>query len=202
MMSARALTAGVPVMNATHMLDSMIVNPRPTRAEAADCANSVLDGITILLLSGETAKGAYPVESLAMLREQCLVAEAVFPYKLFLLEQLREMSEKVFELPQNLFRLLQLICLKPSEPAALLLPHASDSVIKTLAKFILPCPVYVGVDTPRHASLLNLYRSIRPVVASENAQDRLREACAADFKESTPTLYLLEENGDYTQVEA
>jgi len=144
---------GKPVITATEMLESMIHNRRPTRAEATDVANAILDGTDCVMLSGESAMGDFPVESVAMLAR---IAAAIEPHRpaitvreLFAGIELREKL-----LPSHLIALSVETSLEYVTPAAVFVPTRSGTTARRIAAFRLP--VWIAAVSSREATCQRL----------------------------------------------
>ncbi len=133
----KANLLGRPVITATQMLESMTTNRRPTRAESTDVANAILDGTDCVMLSGESAMGRYPVESVTMLAK---IASAIEP----LLKQTSVRQHLKDPISGQSFRLPGLIALSVAAvvdrmaPAAIFVPTQSGATARSLARFRFP----------------------------------------------------------------
>ena len=136
---------GKPVITATQMLESMTDNRRPTRAEATDVANAVLDGTDCVMLSEESAMGKYPVEAVAMLAK---IAAATEPYRPRhgLKEALRDHGGNVPVRIKDLIALSVDTALERISPAAVFVPTHSGATARFISRFKLPVWI-VGVSS-------------------------------------------------------
>jgi pyruvate kinase len=142
-----ALERGKPVITATQMLESMVHQAEPTRAEASDVANAILDGSSALMLSGETAVGEYPVESVAYMDR---IAQAIEP-SLGYRHQLPEASEE------------------PTVGQAM--SNAACDLAEALGAEAILVPTYTG----RTASAVARLRPRRPIIALTHHDSALRQ---------------------------
>ena len=142
----KALERGKPVITATQMLESMISQPEPTRAEASDVANAILDGTSAIMLSGETAVGAYPVESVAYMDRIALAIEPSLGYR----HEIPEASEE------------------PTIGQAM--SNAACDIAEALGASAILVPTFTG----RTASAVARLRPRRPIVALTHKRSSLQ----------------------------
>jgi pyruvate kinase len=137
-----------PVITATQMLDSMVTSSRPTRAEVADVANAILDGTDAVMLSQETAVGAYPVEAIEMMAAVAVNTEKELPYERFNEERVRRDERD------------------PAYTVAFLACRAA----RELGLAALVCPTLSG----RSARLISAHRPTVPILALSPGRETVR----------------------------
>jgi pyruvate kinase len=156
--------AGKPVITATQMLDSMIRNPRPTRAEASDVANAILDGSDAIMLSGETASGKYPLESLAtMVRiaQEAEQAQLCAPCAQVAARPGRTFAEAVAH--ASVETAIDL------SAAAIVAPTVSGHTARTISRFRPPCPIVAVTPSPMTQRELMLFWGVYPILSQRAA---------------------------------
>lgn len=173
-----AVHAGKDVITATQMLDSMMKNPRPTRAEATDVANAIYDGTTAIMLSGETANGAYPVEAVQTMARIAERAECDINYT----DRMRKKAAALLT-QDTTSSICHATCSIAAElgAAAIITVTMSGFTSGMIARFKPACPI-IGCTTSRMVwRQMNLQWGVRPLlIAEENtAEELFREAVFA-----------------------
>ncbi len=155
--------AGKPVITATQMLDSMQRNPRPTRAEASDVANAILDGTDAIMLSGETAAGSYPVEAVQTMDKIAKRTENAVDYRAHVtkLSKAREVNltdaigQAVAHTAINL------------KVKAVIAPTESGHTAKMISKFRPGVPIIAVTSSPTPSRKLTLVWGVYPIVGKK-----------------------------------
>ncbi len=169
---------GKIVITATQMLDSMIHNPRPTRAEATDVANAVYDGTTAVMLSGETAAGAYPVEAVQTMAKIARRAEEDINY----LERRLSLLRNDAVARDETTAICHACCTVAEEigAAAIITVTISGFTARRLSRLRPTVPVIACTTNARVACQTNLLYGVVPlIIGMEDSEDALFAAALA-----------------------
>lgn len=171
---------GKPVITATQMLDSMIRNPRPTRAEVSDVATAILDGTDAIMLSGETASGKYPVESVKQMFEIARVTEESLDYDSILQEKSKVKDTSI----TNAIGHATCTSAHGLKASAILTPTTSGHTAMVVSKFRPKAPIVAFTSSEQVARYLSLVWGVRPLVRVHvrSEEEVFREAIETSLK--------------------
>ena len=194
MLIKKSNDAGKPVITATQMLDSMIRNPRPTRAEVSDVATAIFDGSDAIMLSGETASGSYPVESVNTMSKIAIMIENSLDYEEII-------KSKYTGNNKNITNSISFATCKTCldlKASAIITATSSGFTAESVSKFRPIAPIIAATERDHVMRLLSLYWGVYPMkIGRMNSTDEIIEASVS---EALKNGYI--ENGDLVIVTA
>jgi len=166
------------VITATQMMESMISNPVPTRAEVSDVANAVLDGTDAVMLSAETAAGNYPLETVREMAQICVAAEAGESVKLE-----TDFIGKTFEHIDQSIAMGALFTAHHLGAKAIVAMTDSGSTALWMSRHLIQVPIYALTPNVASQRRMTLYRNVRPLLmSSSNDRDTALNDAEAQLK--------------------
>lgn len=170
-----------PVITATQMLDSMIRNPRPTRAEASDVANSIYDGTDAIMLSGETAMGRYPLQAIRMMVKIAVDTEKHLPYDEFLKSNIKRKDKNISVAVAH-----SAVTTALSIDAELIIASTFSGFTTRIVSKLRPEATVIGLSPlKRTLRKMQLYWGVIPLETGEvNSTDNLLASAVKSVKEA------------------
>ncbi len=152
-----------PVITATQMLDSMMKNPRPTRAETTDVANAIYDGTSVIMLSGETAAGAFPVDALRTMAEIAEITEGNIDY----IDRFNKLD--IHERPDVTSAISHAACTTAHDlqASAIITVSKSGMTSRMLSKYRPHCPIISGTPSEKVWRQTNMSWGVYPLMIEE-----------------------------------
>lgn len=186
--------AGKQAITATQMLDSMIKNPRPTRAESTDVANAIYDGTSAIMLSGETAAGKYPVESVRTMARIAVKTEQDINY----IEKFRKRD--IVERTDVTSAISHATCTTAHDlgAVAILTVSKTGQTARMISKYRPECPIICGTTDPKVRRQMNLSWGVKPIMVEEKDNTDELFTHVVDVAQELGLI----QNGDLTVITA
>lgn len=169
-------SAGKPVITATHMLDSMINNPVPTRAEVTDVANAIYDGTDAVMLSGETTIGKYPIETVKHMSDIAKATEHARKYSSILREKSKYKELSI----EDTVSYATCSSAHDLNAKAIICPTASGFTAGMVSKFTPKAPIYAFVNNEQVQRTVLLYSGVEPILFKK--QDNVEQVISETIK--------------------